>query len=181
MKYKEPVFTPEELAAVEKGDVYFGYHNGELMGGHNFAREPFSSFTKAREALDGTLKKRKCHEKINSFGWARLEGDVLKFGLKYSVGSRESKAARSAIKKYHQLLGFLLEQVGWQGIGIDEFNDFAVPMDNENNIKLLYTMSPSIGFYYRSPVPEMGDLERLEYDLKYKQAQQAKQPKGNVR
>ena len=180
-KITEPVFTPLELNDIEMGNLTLGYRNGELLAGYNFAREPFTSFTKAREMLDGTMKKRKCHEKINGFGWARMNGHDLLFGVKYTSNGGLTRAGQSAVKKYKQLLGYLLQQAGWQEIKVNEYGDYVIPMDNRENIKLLYTMSPSIGFYYRAERPDMALLEELEYKLNVKELEQSMKSKGVTR
>jgi hypothetical protein len=116
----KPVFTPEEMAEIDTGRLYVGY-KGQLVGGYDFSSKPFvgklaKGFTKAKERLDGTTAKRSCHAQINSFGWARFDKNQLTFGVKYVSQMGLSKAGKSAVAKYEQLLGYLLEQAGWTDI-----------------------------------------------------------------
>ena len=184
-KFKEPVFLPEELAEARSSRLSIGYNMGELMGGYDFKNKPFAnkvskSSASAKEKLDGTAKKRQYHEKINAFGWARMDNSkqynkTLVFGIKFSAPSGLTKIGKNTIAKYNQLLGYYLQQVGWQGMFIDDFDNFVVPLNNPTNIKLLHTLSPSIGFYYKSARPDMETLEELEYLTKYEQNKPSKQ------
>lgn len=174
--FAKPVFSAMELAQIESGRLDFGYKNIGLKSGYDFSSKPFGGklvegFTKAKEKLDGTAAKRECHAKINSFGWARFDRNQLTFGLKYSVNGELSKtsgkAVESAVAKYKQLLGYLLQQAGWKNIKVDSDGDYVVPLDNAENVKLLYTLSPSIGFYYKVPRPTLEDLRWLEAEVAY--------------
>ena len=171
-KFKKPVFTREEIAELEKGRLSVGYKGGSLILGYDFDYKPFdkkgSLFINAKEMLDGTAKKRQCHKLINNFGWARFDGKVLVFGVKFSSSKGLTKTGESVIKKYQQWLWDLLEQAGWENIKIDDDlggTDYIVPLNNSNNIKLLYKLSPSIGFYYKSKRPDVADLQKLEYKV----------------
>lgn len=185
---KEPVFTKAELDAIKNDpNVTIGYYRGGIIGGPNFEQKPFSSeiskkLIAAKEKLNGTAKKRQCHQRINEFGWARLanwstysDNAKLVFGIKYSSPRGLTKTEKTIINKYRQLLGYLLQQVGWKGMyeekdSLGEGN-YIIPLDNPENIKLLYTLSPSIGFYYKSHRPDFETLKNLEYGCKYKQSQ----------
>ena len=175
-KFTKPVFTQAEVAETENGNLSIGYTGYCLNAGKDFNRKPFASkisvsLTKAKEKLDGTAKKRNCHEQINSFGWARFEENRLVFGLKWSCPSGLTKIGESVISKYNQLLGYLLEEAGWKNITVDKEGGYSIPLNNSENIKLLYTLSPSIGFYYKTKSPELSDLQFLEYEVKYKESQ----------
>ena len=171
-QYEKPIFTAAEIAELESPRLSVGYSNGSLIPGYDFKRKPFKSkvsaaFADAKEKLDGTAKKKYCHAQINSFGWARFDKDKLVFGVKFSSPQGLTKIGEKAIAKYEQMLGYFLEQAGWKGIRIhrDKYlfgTDYIVPLDNPENIKLLYTLSPSIGFYYKGELPEVSDIERLE-------------------
>lgn len=173
-KFKEPIFTRDELDARKTG-ISIGYSLGELISGHDFAHafknKLSKKFIEVTERIDGTSKKRAAHEKINSFGWATFNGDELFFGVRFTNGANMTSIGESALKKYKQLLGFLLEQAGWKNIQLDEYGNYAIPLDNSENIELLYKLSPSIGFYYKSEAPDMKDLEKLKLDIKYKNMQ----------
>ena len=170
--FKKPIFTEAEIAETESSHLFVGYHNGSLIAGHDFARKPFKGektniFVAAKEKLNGTAKKRQCHAQINSFGWARFDKNKLAFGVKFSTSNGLTKVGEKVIKKYEQLLGYLLEQAGWKDIKVvkDEYlsgTNYVVPLDNPENIKLLYTLSPSIGFYYKVKRPDIEDMNRLE-------------------
>ena len=58
-----------------------------------------------------------------------------------------------------------------------EVGDYVIPLNNPDNIKLLYTLSPSIGFYYKSQRPDLETLQYLEYGCKYNQNQMANSEK----
>ena len=164
-KIKEPVFTREELNEIDSGKLSVGYGNGQLIAGYDFAHKPFKEgFAKGIEILNGTNKKRKCHEKINSFGYARFDGDELSFGVTWK-DPHITKTGQSAIKKYNLLLLYYLENAGWKGISKDKDNEYHVPLNNPENIQLLWTLSPSIGFYYKTERPDMSDIERLKFNI----------------
>jgi len=181
--FTKPIFSPEEIAETKSGRLYVGY-KGQLIAGHDFSSKPFAGkfakkFTKAKELLDGTAAKRNCHEKINSFGWARFDKNQLTFGVKYVAQMGLSKAGKSAIAKYEQWLGYLLEQAGWKDITVKKdlgSVNYVVPLNNAENISLLYTLSPSIGFFYKAKRPEVEDLRWLEANVVY-DASKAKQEK----
>jgi len=170
--FAKPFFTKSEVAEIESERLFVGYTDGSLVPGHDFKRNPFKSrvfgaFINAKERLDGTAKRRLAHKQINSFGWARFDKDKLVFGVKFSSPRGLTDTGERAIGKYSQMLGYLLEQAGWKDIRTrkDEYMygiDYVVPLNNIENVKLLYTLSPSIGFYYKGPRPEMSDFERLE-------------------
>lgn len=175
-KFKEPKFTKDELDSKKTG-INVGYRPElrNLLPGHDFKNKPFAKkgWISAIEKLNGTAKKRECHEKINSFGYARWDKDQISFGIKFtSRGSMgPSKIGKSALQKYNQLLGSLLEQAGWKNIHIVD-SEYVVPLDTQENIQLLHTLSPSIGFYYRAGVPSMEDIEKLEYEVSMNKKQQ---------
>jgi len=170
-RFKKPVFTREEVAELESYRLRVGYDGGSLIPGHDFDRKPFddkgSAFANAKELLDGTAKKRRCHALINKFGWTRFDNKSLAFGIKFTSPNGLSKTGKSVIKKYEQWLGYLLEQAGWKNIRVNEdeylaSTDYIVPLDNPENIKLLRKLSPSMGFHYKTKRPDMDDLDRLE-------------------
>ena len=171
-KFEKPTFTREEIAEEESTRLSVGYRAGMLIPGYDFTRKPFKGkkaniFVVAKEKLNGTAKKRNCHEQINSFGWARFDKDKLTFGVKFSTSGGLSRVGERVIKKYDQMLGYLLEQAGWKDIKVKEdmpdSTYYVVPLNNIENIKLLYTLSPSIGFYYKDKKarPDIEDLEWL--------------------
>ena len=168
--FNEPIFTKEEIAETESPRLYMGYRGGMLIAGYDFSRKPFDNgkanlFVAAKEKLNGTAKKRKCHEQINSFGWARFDKNKLSFGVKFSTSGGLTRVGERVIKKYQQLLGYLLEQAGWKDIKVIKEiggTSYSVPLDNIENVKLLYTLSPSIGFYYKTERPDIADMEKLE-------------------
>lgn len=174
VKFKKPVFTSDELDEKKTGiTVGYSAHSGGLVGGYDFDK-PFKTktqktFNKAKEILNGTAKKRSYHEEINSFGWATLdrEAPCLTFGIKFVSSSYmgPSKIGKSALRKYKQLLGYNLKQTGWQGVHIDSDDNYVVPLDNINNLKLLYTLSPSIGFYRKSELPDMEFIDQMQFDI----------------
>jgi hypothetical protein len=178
-EFKKPIFTKDELDPQKTG-IDVGYDMASLIPGHDFSNKPFATktakaFTVAKERLNGTAKKRGYHETINSFGWARIYENELMFGIKYSSHSSKgpSRLGQSAIKKYKQLLGYCLAQAGWRGIKTDGDGNYTVPLNNPENLKLFYTLSPSIGFYYKAPVPDMDYLEQLECEIKYNNMQKS--------
>ena len=176
-KFVKPIFTKDELDE-QKTNIDVGYKYGALLPGYDFESKPLTSKFKqemraAIERINGTAKKRAQHEKINSFGWAKLGGNSLYFGLKWSSlnGMGPSRIGQSAIKKYKQLLGYLLEQAGWKGIKY-EGGEYEVPLNNPDNIKNLYVLSPSIGFHYKGIRPDLEFMEKMEFEIKYKGNQQ---------
>ncbi len=209
-KYKEPIFTKEELDEKISG-VKFGYSSHEkvpseylgvlsestnsgtcstnnddscyLVPGYDFRPKYAGAFLKAldkaEELINGMAKKREICAKINSFGWATLNGSVLRFGLKYSSPNGLSKVGKSAVEKYNQLLGFYLEQVGWKNIKRDDFDNYEIPLDYSENVELLYKLSPSIGFYYKSDRPDMKNFEQWRYEASYKDSQRKAMRKLN--
>ena len=188
--FEKPVFSAKEIAEIEAGHIDVGYKHVGLYSGYDFSTKPFRGklterFVEAKEKLDGTAAKRDCHAQINSFGWARFQKshlvneNNLLFGIKYSghSSSTEEKVAKSVLAKYRQLLGYLLQQAGWKNIKADKEGDYVVPLDNAENIKLLYTLSPSIGFYYKVPRPTLEDLRLLEVMVAEYNAKKQKQEK----
>jgi len=177
--FTKPVFTQAELDEMNGHDLYIGYRPAEIPSGYDFEKKPFASerakkLITVKEKLNGTEKKRHYHEKINSFGWARTRGNDLVFGIKFSSSNPKglSKTGSSVIKKFKQLLGYYLEQVGWQDITLDDRDDYVIPLTNPANIKLLYTLSPSIGFYYKSTPPDLEMLRSLEFKCQMNQQRQ---------
>ena len=170
-KFKEPRFAKDELDS-KKTNIYVGYSDGNLLPGYDFKNKPFAKkgWVSAIEKLNGTSKKRECHEKINSFGYARWDKKSISFGVKFASHSSlgPSKIGKIALQKYNQLLGYLLEQAGWKNVQVSN-GEYVVPLNNQENIKLLYTLSPSIGFYYKTGLPSMEDIENLEYDIQIKE------------
>ena len=169
--FKEPIFTEDELNEVKTG-VSIGYEHGMLIPGHDF-RNAFTNkvakkLISAKERINGMAKRRELHEKINSFGWARVDGSKLRFGVKYSSPNGLSQLGKSSVEKYKQLLGFYLEQAGWKNIKVDGYGDYEIPLDYSENVELLYNLSPSIGFYYKAGVPDMNRIEQLKYEAEYK-------------
>lgn len=174
-KYKEPIFTKEELDEKISG-VEFGYQAGSLIPGYDFgpkyAGKFMKVFIKGEELLDGTAKKREIHAKINSFGFAYVHESTLVFGVKFNSPGGLGKIGKSTVEKYKQLLGYYLEQVGWRNIKFDQLSGgYEIPMDNAENIKLLYALSPSIGFYYKSSRPDAANFERWKNEAAYKATQ----------
>lgn len=173
-KIKEPVFTSKELEEIQGPRLSIGYHYGELLAGYDFEKKPMSSgvsgFAKAKEKLNGIAKKRQYHEKINEFGWARVDNNkTLVFGIKFSSPGGLTKIGKSVIEKYSQLLGYYLSQVGWKNITVDEYGQYIIPLNQPENAKLLRTLSPSIGFYYRTKRPDLETFEELEFMQKYRE------------
>ena len=178
-RFIEPTFTRAEINEMNSANLEIGYRVGSLLPGCDFENKPFTNkirknLIKAKEKLNGTQKKRQLHEKINSFGWARFENTRLVFGIKFSSPGGLTKTGASVVRKYKQLLGYYLEQAGWRGIFINGDDDYVIPLNNPENVKLLYTLSPSIGWYYKSKRPDMDDIEQLEYKLKAAQAEESR-------
>ena len=182
----KPVFTDKELAEIENGDLDIGYTTpGQIPLGPDFQTKPFANkrsqrFVAVKEKLNGTEKKRKMHQEINKFGFATLhgwgkfsDGAKLVFGVKYSSSRGLTKTGESVIKKYNQLLGYYLQQVGWKDISVETDTigkgQYIIPLNNPENIKLLYTLSPSIGFHYKSDRPDLETLRSLELGYQYEQ------------
>ncbi len=198
---EKPVFTQAELDEIEKGRISIGYRTpaGTIMPGPNFEEKPFASkiskqFAAAKEKVNGIAKKRQYHEAINEFGWARLDNWArypepnqaqLMFGIKFSTNGGLTKTGRSVIKKYNKFLRYCLQQAGWEGIRVqksldEDVPDYIVPLNSIKNIKLLYTLSPSIGFYYKSDRPDFEALKNLEFAYNYEQ-QRSMQSKSKSR
>lgn len=196
---EKPVFTKAEIAEMDSARLNIGYTQGQILGGPDFEGKPFASevskkLVAAKERLNGTAKKRMYHEEINKFGWARLDGwkaypnlnEVrLVFGVKYQAPAGVSKVGKGILKKYHKFLGECLQHAGWKGVQLERpisdgsLPDYIIPLNNQDNIKLLYTLSPSIGFHYKSHAPDFETLKNLEYTCVYEQQQM--QHKGESR
>ncbi len=169
-KIVEPIFTPDEVDE-EKTGLELGYRTGrELLFGPDFTKPFANAFERGRqqfvEKINGTAKKRNAHAKINKFGWARyMPGGYagpsqILFGVKWAVyGKHSVRLMQSAVAKYKQLLGYLLQSAGWKNIETDEDDHYVVTLDNEQDIKNLYELSPSIGFYYKGEMPTVEDLQ----------------------
>lgn len=176
-KNKKPIFTPEELNLV-KTSLDIGYEPNALLPGYDFKKKHFQRkipnlFIDIKEKLDGTAKKREYHKEINHFCWAYIQQNKLMFGVKFSShGFNKIKdLEKSVIHKYKQLLKYYLEKAGWQNVTADNSGDYFVPLDSQANIELLYSLSPSIGFYHNTKRPTIATLEKLSSEIKTKQEQ----------
>ena len=168
-KITKPVFTPDELDE-KKTNLSIGYRPGFLIAGYDFQAPNQSKFKKAamivKEQINGTVKRRQAQERINKFGFATFDKNakIMRFGIKYTSSSNgPSKIGKEALKKYHQLLGYYLQRAGWVNVYEEQQFDnsvlFAVKLDNTANVQNLYTLSPSVGFHYKSERPDMSDIE----------------------
>ena len=171
-KFIKPVFTTEELDSKKTG-LYIGYDSGDLISGYDFSEKPKTLFQKKvialKEQINGIAKARLNHAKIGEFGYAVFypERNEIWFGVKYSCPNGLNTLARSTIQKYNQLLEYYLNDSGWKNIEQDDFScNFVVKLNHLGNIQRLYTLSPSIRFYYKSERPNAGYFEciKAEFD-----------------
>lgn len=171
-KFAKPTFTKDERDE-EKTKIHIGYRTGFLIAGYDFDKPIESKFkqftTVIKERINGVDKKRAAHEAINKFGWATFyrESNILQFGVKYdSLNGGPSKIGYVALQKYNQLLAHYLQRAGWGNIKKDEMGNFTIELDTKTNIQNLCTLSPSIGFYYKSERPDMAYIEQCKRCIK---------------
>lgn len=165
-KIEKPVFTTDELNSKKTG-LNIGYRPGLLVNGIDFSGKPKNRFGRGinavKERIDGTARKRRNHAEINKFGYATFYTGTneIWFGVKYSSPNGLNTLAKSALQKYDELLEYYLRDSGWDDIKRDTFSgDFIIKLNNPINLENLRALSPSIGFYYKSPRPENEDLQR---------------------
>ena len=178
-----PFFTKAELDENKTGLVV-GYSRGELIPGPDFSKPFKNAYERGRKAiaekLNGIAKRRAAHEQINSFGWARYEpGGMarpsrLVFGVKFVNHAIDPRANQKIIQKYNGLLLYLSTAAGWKNIVQDLNGDTFVTLNNEENIRNLYELSPSIGFYYKAEIPDIVDLGIQAVKVKYDKQEQQK-------
>ncbi len=165
-KIEKPVFTTDELNSKKTG-LDIGYRPGLLVNGIDFSEKPKNRFGRGinavKEHIDGTARKRRNHAEINKFGYATFYTGTneIWFSVKYSYPNGLNTLAKSALQKYDELLEYYLRDSGWDDIKRDKFSgNFIIKLNNPINLENLRTLSPSIGFDYKSPRPENEDLQR---------------------
>ncbi len=178
-----PTFTKEELDE-EKTGLIVGYKRYELIPGPDFSKPFKNAYERGRkliaEKINGIAKRRAAHEQINDFGWARYEpggmGDYsrLVFGVKFVNYAKNQRSNQKIIQKYNGLLLYLLASAGWKNIVQDLDGECVVTLNNEENIRNLYELSSSIGFYHKGELPDIADLKLQEIKLKYDKQEQQK-------
>lgn len=172
-EFSKPIFTPDELNE-EKTGICIDY-NPESLVFHDF-RKPITNKLKQatmliKEKINGLKKRCQAQSEINKFGWTRFEKDdnALYFGIKFSPNASMgvTQIGRSALRKYHQLLKYYLHMAGWKNISTAEFGEYTIKLDNIENIDNFYALSPYIGFYCKSAVPDPEYLDKCKAALLY--------------
>ena len=171
-KFVKPMFKKEELDS-QKTNMYVGYENSELIPGYDFTEKPKTLFQQKilniKEKMNGIDKARYNHSEINKFGYATFypEKNEIWFGVKYSCPNGLNTIASYVLEKYYQLLEYYLHDSGWKNIQQDNFSrSFIIKTDDIDNIQRLYTLSSSIGFYYKSVRPNLMYFERTKAYIK---------------
>jgi len=168
IQVSKPIFTAEELDETKTG-ITVGYRLGLLIA-YDFRKPIKNKFEKIvlnfKDKLNRNKKRHQAQAAINNFGWARFDKDdkALCFGIKFSSNTSGiiNPIGKSALKKYYQLLQYYLQTAGWKDVIAGEFGEYVVKLDNIENINNFYELSPYIGFYYKSAMPDKEYLKQCE-------------------